>query len=233
MGVQSEPDGQISVNKYDGALGYVQGIYNRTIRDSLPMVVCDLSGVKARQARLFDLNKDRPDYKKGLVEAIYEHVEQGMTVEEIGTGRGILTVHCLRAGAEQVSGYDASKDVLELAQETLQRNIGVDWSARVSLHHAVVQSPGMVRGASSRTIVPASRLSSADVLLMDAEGAEEHILQGLGTVPDVAIVETHPERGVPAGETKELLEELEYRITEKEYEPGVNRSVKPVLVGTR
>lgn len=218
---------------HDGALGRLQQVYNQTLRPHLPQTLGELAGVTARYPRILDLTKDQPHYKQGLVDATRAVVEPGMTVDEIGTGRGVLTTHCFEAGAARVRGYEAADEMLEIAANTLTRNIGPDWSARVDLHHAVVGEPSHVYGTAAENVVPASDLSDADVLLMDVEGAEQPILRQLGTAPPVAIVETHPERGAPPDETRALLEAAGYEIERWQYEPGVSVDEKPVLVGFR
>ncbi|PCR89426.1 SAM-dependent methyltransferase [Natrinema ejinorense] len=219
-------------NHADGVYGIVQQAYNKVLRPRLPRTIGTLAGVEARAPRLLDVNKDRPGYKRGMVDAIRAHVEPGMIVDEIGTGRGVLTVHCLREGASHVRGYEAAEEMLEIAQETLTRNVGPSWSVDVGLHHAIVGEPGNVYGEAAETVVPAHDLSCADVLIMDVEGAEQPILRELGVAPETVIVETHPERGAPPSETRELLEDIGYEIDRRQYEPGVDIEVKPVLVGS-
>lgn len=216
----------------DGIYGIVQHAYNNVLRPHLPRTLGNLAGVTARRPRLLDRTKDQPYYKKGMVEAIQDHVEPGMLVDEVGVGRGVLTVHCLREGACHVRGYEAAQGMLETAQNTLLRNVGPSWSRDVALNHAVVGEPGNVYGEAADKVVAPHKLSSADVLIMDVEGAEQPILRELGLAPQTIIVETHPERGAPPEETRELLEEIGYVVEARQYEPGVDIDVKNVLVGS-
>ena len=219
---------------HDGVLGQVQQIYDKTLRQHLPKTLGELAGVTARHPRIFDITKNNPHYKEGLVQAAHDVIEPGMVVDEIGTGRGVLTTHCLKAGADRVRGYEAADDMLKIANNTLARNVGSDWSSRVDLHHAVVGEPSHVYGTAAENVVAPSTLSDADVLLMDVEGAEQPILRQLETAPAIVIVETHPERGAPADETLELLEAAGYdEVDRRQYEPGVDINEKPVLVGHR
>lgn len=213
-----------------GLYGVVQTLYDRYIRPHLPYVYGEFAGVTARYAKPLDASRTDEDYKRGMVDAVHEHVGDGDVVEEVGTGRGVLTVHCLRAGAEMVHTYEGSGKMMDVAIDTLDRNVGDWWPAKVHIHHAIVGEPGTVYADPSGDVIGPAELAHADVLVMDCEGAEQPIIRQLGTLPPTIIVETHVERGAAAWETHALLEVRGYDVEERPYRPGVSK--KPVLVGT-
>lgn len=208
----------------------VQQVYNRALRERLPRKPGIYAGVPARTCKLFDATDHFPDYKRGVVEAIQEHVSEGDHVELVGFGRGISTVHILRAGAEHVTAHEAAPEMIEIGRETLTLN-AVPEDA-VDVRHSLVGEAVDVYGdESGATVVSPSELSSADVLLLDCEGAEESILAALGESPPTVIVETHPERGVPPQATIDALDD-DYEIERRQYHPE-REPEKQVIVGTR
>lgn len=206
-----------------------QKLYNGVLRERLPRKFAIYAGVPARGARLLDATDHFPDYKPGLLSAIDEYVEDGDHVELVGFGRGISTVKLLEAGAGHVTAYEASQEMIEIGQETLEVN-EVPGDA-VTVEHALVGEGvdvyGDVEGA---TVVSPAELSDADVLVLDCEGAEAGILDELGTLPETVIVETHPECGVPHEATTTRLVD-DYDLDLRRYSP--HREVaKQVVTGT-
>lgn len=208
---------------------FVQRGYNRVLREWLPRKFGVYAGVPARTCKLLDATDHFPDYKRGVLEAIGEHVSEGDHVELVGFGRGISTVHILRAGAAKVTAHEAAPEMIKIGRETLSVNT-VSEDA-VDIRHSVVGEAVNVYGdESGATVVQPSELSSADVLLLDCEGAEESILSSIGTLPATVIVETHPERGVPTRATVDALDEA-YEIERLQYHPE-REPEKKVIVGT-
>lgn len=208
----------------------VQRVYNRVLRERLPRKFGVYAGVPARTRRLFDATDHFPDYKRGVVEAIQEEVSDGDHVELVGFGRGITTVHLLRAGAGKVTAHDAAPEMIDIGRETLSVNTIPEEA--VDIRHSLVGEAVDVYGdESGATVVSPSELSTADILLLDCEGAEESILSELGTLPATVIVETHPERGVPPQATIDALNDT-YDIERLQYHPQ-REPEKQVIVGTR
>lgn len=58
------------------------------------------------------------------------------------------------------------------------------------------------------------------MLILDCEGSEKSILEGLDMYPNTIICETHPEHGISNQEIIEILEQNTYDTTRYEYEPG-------------
>lgn len=207
--------------------------YNRYLRPHLPRKWAVFNGVPARDVALFDATDTFPDYKEGLVDAIHEHVSPGDSVTLVGAGRGVSTVHCLRAGADQVVAYEAAADMLPVFEETVACSDGLvsNPTERVDLRHAVVGRAIHVYGEmGDPEVVDPGDLDAGDVLVLDVEGAEVSILSGLTEPSPQAVVESHP-RYVSTDETRQLLAEHGYEVDERAYEPG--RPDKSVLVGVR
>ena len=196
----------------------LQEIYNRTVRPYLPKTWAVYSGVTVRNARLFDLEACDPDYKLGLIEAIREHSES-RNVELVGLGRGVSTVHAIQAGATHVTAYEASKSMIDEARTTLD----VNWCdrSRLTIRHALVGEDVNVFGAVGEAdqMFP-SELNTADMLVLDVEGAELGILDSISTWPEIVIVETHPVLGAPTTEVLDRLEPVYADVEAREHKPG-------------
>lgn len=208
----------------------VQQAYNAVVRPYLPRKTAQWNGVPARTAKLLDAQTDYPDYKQGLIDAVNDHVAGGEQVTLVGGGRGVSSVHCVQAGAAHVSAYEAAGSMVDLCRETATLN---DCASQITVSHALVGEAVEVYGsAADAEVLSPAALPGRDVLVLDCEGAEASILDGLTSHPPVVIVETHPERGVPADQSRAPLRAAGYQLTEYEYEPGA-RADKPVLVATR
>lgn len=214
----------------------VRPLYNRLVRPYLPSKWAVYADVPARDLPLLDMTDDFPDYKRGLIDAIHETVA-GQTVDVVALGRGISTVHCLRAGANQVNAFEASSEMIRIADRTL--DVGApERRERVEIEHALVGEGIHVygdEGAAGAGIVSPAELTG-DVLILDCEGAERSIIDGLDSAPTI-VVETHPEQGYPTEETVRQLEECGYSVSVREYEPLSKDRPNPhpdkrVLVGT-
>lgn len=202
--------------------------YNATIRDKLPRKSGKLAGVECPHARLLDLTADRPQYKAGFISAIHDYVREGDNALLIAFGRGVSTVHLVRAGA-RVTAYEGAKQMIDIGERTIE-NAGVD--DRVTVHHAVVGEAvdlyGPMEGAE---VVSPADLPEGDVLALDCEGAELSILDGLEARPETVIVETHPDKGAPDEAVREHLSDQGYTvIDDRDYEP--ENDDKRVLVAT-
>lgn len=204
-------------------------VYNRTVREHLPRKYRLLAGVAVYDAAMLDVTVDLPQYKAGLMNAIRTGIETGDRVELVGFGRGVSTVHCLRAGADTVVAYEAAEEMIELGTHTLEANLAGD--GRVIVRHALVGDGVDVYGdAADAEAVSPETLCDADVLVLDCEGAEVSILEGLGTYPDTIICEAHPDHGATTERLRSLLEPR-YDVTTYAYHP--ERTEKDVLLARR
>jgi len=205
----------------------IQPIYDATIRPHLPRKWGVYDGIPVRSPRLFDATDEKPNYKAGLKQAISEHVGQDDHVELVGGGRGISSVWCAEQGAT-VTAYEAAEQMAQLVEETTTRQ---DVAERVTVIHALVGEGIDVYGSAAKAdVVHPSEIGRADALVMDCEGAETSILDGLEMWPETIIVESHPEWDAPGVETASTLQDRGYSIQSYEYTPG--REDKPVLAAT-
>ena len=213
------------------ALGAIQFMYNRILRDRLPRTYGRYNGVVARHRRWLDLTDDDPDYKKGLIDAVHECVDRGDRVVVVGGGRGVSSVHCVLAGADEVIAYEPASKMLEVGRETVE-NAHVD---SVEFRQATVGTPVEIYGddAGATRLAP-GELPEADAIILDCEGSELQIADEMPAYP-AAIVETHPERDVAPKRVQQALEERKYTVTSRPYRPkGEHLSVgKRILVGIR
>jgi len=208
----------------------VRGIYNNTIRKSLPEKKRTLAGVTVHDTPLFDLSADNPRYKIGFLMAIHDNISEGDTVDIIGFGRGVSTVHILRAGAKKVNAYEAASDMITLGTDTLKRNVDSN-TGKVEIRNAVVGEPVDVYGDySDADFVSPGELSKSDVLVLDCEGAETDILSNLGTHPNTIICETHPTKGAPPEAIVDILED-EYETSIRKHK--LSEHPTKVVVGHR
>jgi len=210
---------------------YLQTAYNETIRPRLPRKYGVYAGVPVRSEGLLDAEDRYPDYKRGLVDAIHETVTDGDRVVLVGGGRGVSTVHCLRAGADEVVAFEAAAEMIDTAAATVR---AAEIPGRVEFRHALVGEAVEVYGdLDGADVVAPEELPDGDALVMDCEGAEESIFAGARDLPATVIVETHPERGVPTDRTRTLLTDAGYDVSERQFEPDQAVHGKRVLVGRR
>lgn len=173
--------------------------YNRTVRPVSPRVTSTYAGIPTpgspsdpRAVRITDFTKEQPDYKKGLLDAIRDHVSSGDDIGIIGLGRGVSTVYAVRSGGV-VTAYEAAAEMIEVATTTLQWQ-GIEDD--VDIIHGVVGAPGgSIYGEKVGERISPAELNH-DILVMDCEGAEVSIIEsiaGVPTRPETIIVECHPE----------------------------------------
>jgi len=194
----------------------VQKIYNNTIRGQLPKKNRTLADVTVHDTPLFDLSADNPRYKIGFLMAIHDNISEGDTVDVIGFGRGVSTVHILRSGAIEVNAYEAASNMITIGIDTLKRNVDSN-AAKVEVKNAVVGEPVDVYGDySDADLVSPSELSKADVLVLDCEGAETDILSNLEAYPKTIICETHPTKGAPPETIVDILHD-KYEISIRDH----------------
>jgi hypothetical protein len=141
-----------------------------------------------------------PNHKQPLVNAVRESVTTDDEVVCVGGGRGVAVVHAARAGGT-VTVYEAAREMVTLLAETARLN-----DVSLTVEHArvgpVIDAYGDATDARS---IPTAELTG-DVLVIDAEGAEQEILpvEDFRTV----IVETHPRFGVSLSDIETDLPDI-------------------------
>jgi len=190
----------------------MQRVYNSTVRDRLPQKLAVLNGVVARQPRLFDATDRVPEYEEACITALEKHITDGDDVVIVGGGFGVSAVKAARSAADvDVTVFEAAAGQVEMLEETLELNGG---PGRVDVRHAVVSEAVDVWGEiGNADTVPPAELPSADVMEIDAEGAEISILEGLEIHPRVLVVESHGNLGAPTKAVRAQMEEIGYEIT--------------------
>lgn len=206
----------------------IQPLYDR-VRPYLPRRRGTYRGYVARQDRLLDLTTSRPDYKAGLVGAI-EELAPGRDVCLAGFGRGVTSMIALEAGASSVTAYEGARDMIDVGIESFRLN-DVPTDDLIVKHALVGEAIDLYGSPDGAAVVSPAALDPKDVLVLDCEGAEVSILDGLSTVPEHVIVETHPGKGADNETVRRLLEEMGMTVESRSYEPDNDR--KRVLVGTR
>lgn len=207
----------------------IQSVYNRFLRPYLPRTWGVYRGVAARDVRLLDLHTHFPEYKEGFLSSIEEYAPS-REIELVGFGRGVSTTVALEAGAQHVTAYEASPEMIQRGRETLRANRCDE--ERVSIVHGLVGTAKNVYGdMGDPEILNPNDLQGADCLVLDCEGAEVGILEELNTTPEVIIVESHPFNGAPTGTVEHLLTDCGYNVDIREYVSDAPEG-KHVLIGT-
>lgn len=209
----------------------IRPVYDR-VRPYLPRRLGSLNNVAVRRPRLFDATDVDKNYKKALIDATRSYAKDGDTVINIGGGAGVSTVVAARqvGPTGSVITYEGGSEWVDLCREAADINHVEDI---VDVKHCVVGTDVGVWGEPGDTISPCD-LPSAEMLIMDCEGAEMLILEQLDQTPDVVIVEVHPSKGIDVAEVPDLLLSQGYQIrTERNPDGGYARnSGNPVVVGT-
>lgn len=195
-------------------LTMLRDLYNKTIREQLPRDLQVLNGVAVKSRRFLDKTLVHESHEKELIDAINSAVQSSDNVVVVGAGYGVSTVRAARIG-KHVTAYEAAESQYELASKTVQLNK----ISNAVVHHAIVGK--LVKSAgptqSAKRVSPTD-LPSADVLVLDCEGAEIEILSNLEMDPREIVVETH---GWLDATTKDVLDLL----TSRGYESNVTGTV--------
>lgn len=189
----------------------VRPVYNK-LRPMLPRKIGMVNGVAARLPRWFDLTDVYPEDL--LIDAIREKVRFDDTVVIVGGGHGASSV----AAANQVGPngsvlvFEAAIEQVHLVAETIQFNQVHD---RAHVEHAVVGPAIDVWGSTGTAPrLDPCELPDCDVLVLDCEGAEVAILEGIAQQPRTIVVEYHRDKGAPFHEVKRVLRRRGYRSRE-------------------
>lgn len=194
-----------------------QYVYNRYVRGNLPRKTTEYNGVSVRAERLFDsvipfqLGHPNPqDYEAAIVRSLKEHIEEGDSVVIVGGGWGVSTVVAaeLAGPTGHVDTYEGAADYCDYIAETVRLN-GVNET--VSIHHTIVGEEISLRGESrGATVLSPKSLSECDILVLDCEGAEKQIIEGMNCNPGVVVAETHGIFGSPTPKVRDVLESKAY-----------------------
>ena len=154
-------------------------------------------------------------------------MSDGDRVEIVGFGRGVSTTHILRAGAGTVTGYEGAANMISKGKKTVERNY--DGTPSLDVRHAVVgESIDVYGDHSNAQSVHPSKLSDADVLVLDCEGAEISIVDNLGTQPQTILCESHPSKGAPVSKITSAMGDR-YTTTVRKQKPRTDS--KSVVIG--
>lgn len=223
-------------NTKQGVLSLIKKIaqwgYNKTVRPVSPRVPSTFAGIPTpaspsdpRAVRITDLTKEQPNYKKGLIDAISDHVSQGDDVGIIGLGRGVSTVYAVRSGGD-VTAYEAAAEMIEVATTTLQWQ-GIEKEVEI-IHGVVGSRGGSIYGKDVGECISPAGLNH-DTLVMDCEGAEVSIIEsiaGVPTRPKTIIVESHPEFGADLESVQSSLRTADYTpVSKSPIRPGSEKQV--------
>jgi precorrin-6B methylase 2 len=211
---------------------YCNIIYENTIRNYLPKKLAVYNTVAIRRPRLLDITDTNQEYKPILVEPLRELCQNGDKIINIGGGWGVSTVVAARqcGPAGEVICYEGSRTYAERIKETADLNRVSD---RIHVENAIVGEGIDVWGDEGDNVVPAS-LPECDVIVMDCEGAERSILQGLDDEqrPRLFIIESRQFQGVDPENVEQLLTKWGYQ-TEIRTDTIPRSMTNPTVVGVR
>lgn len=192
----------------------VRSLYNRTVRPYLPRKFEVYNGVAVKNIRLLDTNNEYPNCKKPLLAAIRSKVASTSDVIIVGGGLGVSSVVAAgQATSGNVTTYEAGQERYDIATETVRTAKVTD---RVELRYALVgDDVNVVGDGVINKKVPPSSLLDCDVLVLDCEGAELSILEGLEISPETIIVETHEFLDSPESAVRKRLDEADYRVVDR------------------
>jgi tRNA A58 N-methylase Trm61 len=185
----------------------VKRTYNRVLRPLLPRKIASFNGVPVRQPRLLDTTDVRPDHEDALVSEIMQQVRQEDDIVVVGEGWGIRSVYATRqAGADgQVTVFEGGSEQVDHVREILELSRA---NNRVGVRHAVVGPDEEVYGQTDQAqFIDPAELPTCDVFVLDCEGTETAILEGISHRPRTIIVETHHMYGAPVSKVRAVLGE--------------------------
>jgi len=188
---------------------------------------CDLNptyaGVEVPSAdanvRIFDYTVPwttdgrRPWHEHNLITAASDTISSGDDVIVVGGGTGAAAVHFSRVTGEsgKVIIYEASPDQADICKKTIEAN---DSPSSVTIRNKVIEKAISLYGNEEPAeTIPATELPTADVMVLDCEGAERVILESAAEFPDRLVVETHGTFNAPTAKIKQLLKNRGYQVT--------------------
>jgi len=181
--------------------------------------------IAVRRKKLFDSvfgcpYEDNPDHEPELINSLKNYVEAGDDIVVVGGGSGTTAVIAAKEAGKggKVVCFEGSPERYADTKRTIKLNALED---QIEISHSIVGEALRIVGTheeeiSKITETSVEELPPCDVLELDCEGAEKKILENLQIIPDVIIVETHPNKGSGPESIKEILKNKGYIIT-REY----------------
>ncbi|MFB6177608.1 MAG: hypothetical protein ABEI99_10770 [Halobaculum sp.] len=213
-------------------MNVIKTLYHRTIRPLLPGKISVHNGIPTRGAvKLFDWTDEFPEYEAALLSSIRRVTTTGQQVTVVGGGIGISTVVAAANTvlSDTVTTYEGNPGQVSRVRETVRLNRVTD---QCTVEHAVVgENVGVYGSAGDAPVVPPSALPDTDLLILDCEGAETTIIEGLDVLPEVIIVETHGFLGVPEPDVRAVLDTKGYTVRQRR--PEDESSGVVILTATR
>jgi precorrin-6B methylase 2 len=197
----------------------IQYVFNQKVAPYTPRTYQLCNGVIIRNHKIGEILSSaydtggfrRPTYEDGLKQAVADMISTGDDVVVLGAGAGVVTTYVSRFAGESghVFAYEASIEMVRILEETIDRN---QTAASVDISHAAV---GEVHSTWGELGDPeeysVNDIPSADIFVIDVEGAEKDIIKNLPNCRGV-IVETHGVLGSPTDEIKESLSKDGFEI---------------------
>lgn len=162
----------------------------------LPKRIGVYNGVAVRDVPFFRERDFQPYKKQVLWNAVRDVSRPGDSHLYIGGGKGIVPIRAALAGHD-VTVIEGGKELVTQLEQTAGLN-----SVDLDVRHGIVGDPSRVWGDATKADVIEPESLTADVAILDCEGAERTILP-LRHVRTV-VIETHPMYGVTESEIREL-----------------------------
>jgi hypothetical protein len=213
---------------------YFGDVYDSSIREYFPAVPVGYNGVNVCAFRVSDVIMPennryiRPSYEAAICRQLRLWNLVGCDVCVLGAGWGVTSVvAAYQTGTTgQVISYEASSKYVSRAKETAALN---DCADRIIVRHGCVGPAINVYGEDDAPTVQLDDLPDADCYIMDIEGAEPAVLDGLSHRPERLLVESHGLYGSSTDAVKNQIREMDYSITScdvAESGPNVKKKCK-------
>jgi len=164
--------------------------------------------------QLLLISPNRPTYESGIVNAVQSHVKSGEDVAIVGGGWGVSAVVAARmvGSTGHVLVFEGAERNVRRVHETNEIN---SVSEIVDVEHSIIGPAISLNGnpGQSDRRDPSS-IPSCETLILDCEGAEIPILEGIKTRPRLIIVETHGMFNSPKQMVMDTLQDIDYEIIE-------------------
>lgn len=200
-------------NSNSKLISLIRPIYNRTIRPLTPRKEIPISNVPGDATgigRMLDIS-DSIEIKPNAIQQIRKYVDLGDSVVEVATGEGFFAAVCLTEGA-YVQTFEPQQSRIDRAKNYHHK---LGFTDNIEYNHALIESTHKnFPGISAAEELSARVLPSADVLLLDCEGAELDILKQLESSYDRILVECHSDLGANPERITHLLTGSGYEVVE-------------------
>jgi len=170
------------------------------------------TGMNRKRFFFFRGKSDNDQYEAALISGLSECVREGDRVVVIGGGMGITAAFAaLQAGPKgRVICFEGSKKCVRDIWKTLERN-GV--METVDVRNLVVgPNIGVYHDDTPKESLKPEEVPDCDILEMDCEGSEIHILPKLRIRPRIILVESHGIAGASSQVVQQQLEKLGYTV---------------------